>query len=199
MSRPDPPAGPHHSPGRPGPHDPGPGAHDPGPGKHHPGPASITPGPASITPGPARGRPASACRIRSWPRSCPGSLGPTGSSGTGSTSTWPSTRCGGTACRNAVGAICGWIRQIAAYERAPQKYHHTVSRAWVELVAHHVAADPDCAEFDVFANRNPALLNKRLLSRHYRSSTLAAGPARRGWVEPDLLPFPWPGQDTTAG
>jgi len=29
--------------------------------------------------------------------------------------------------------------------------------------------------------RNPALLDKRLLSRHYRSSTLAAGPARRTW------------------
>jgi hypothetical protein len=100
---------------------------------------------------------------------------------------------------DAVGAICGWIRQIAAYERAPQKYHHTVSRAWVELVAHHVAADPDCREFDVFADHNPALLDKRLLSRHYRSSTLAAGPARRGWVEPDLLPFPWRGHDRTAG
>jgi hypothetical protein len=92
---------------------------------------------------------------------------------------------------DAVGAICGWIRQMAAYERAPQKYHHTVSRAWVELVAHHVAADPDCADFDVFANRYPALLDKRMLGRHYRSSTLAAGPARHGWVEPDLLPFPW--------
>jgi hypothetical protein len=100
---------------------------------------------------------------------------------------------------DAVGAICGWIRQIAAYERAPQKYHHTVSRAWVELVAHHVAADPDCREFDVFADHNPALLDKRLLSRHYRSSTLAAGPARQGWVEPDLLPFPWHAQDSTAG
>ena len=100
---------------------------------------------------------------------------------------------------DAVGMICGWIRQIAAYERAPQKYHHTVSRAWVEVVAHHVAEDPDCADFDVFAGRNPALLDKRLLGRHYRSSTLAAGPARSGWVEPDLLPFPWLAQGSTAG
>ena len=100
---------------------------------------------------------------------------------------------------DAIGTICGWIQQIAAYERAPQKYHHTVSRAWVELVAHHVAADPDCADFGVFADRNPALLDKRLLARHYRSSTLAAGPARRGWVEPDLLPFPWFPQGSTAG
>ena len=48
-----------------------------------------------------------------------------------------------------------------------------------------------------FADRHPALLDKRLLTRHYRSSTLAADPARSGWVEPDLLPFPrLPGQDT---
>ena len=93
--------------------------------------------------------------------------------------------------------ICDWIQRIAAYERAPQKYHHTVSRAWVEIVAHHAGADPDCADFGTFADRHPALLDKRLLARHYRSSTLAAAPARSGWVEPDLLPFPWsPGQDT---
>jgi hypothetical protein len=87
--------------------------------------------------------------------------------------------------------ICDWIQRIAAYERAPQKYHHTVSRAWVEIVAHHVDADPDCGDFGTFAARHPALLDKRLLTRHYRSSTLAAAPARRDWVEPDLLPFPW--------
>jgi hypothetical protein len=98
---------------------------------------------------------------------------------------------------DAVGAICDWIRQIATYERAPQKYHHTVSRAWVELVAHHVAADAgakdrhDPADFDEFARRHPALLDKRLLGRHYRSTTLASERARRGWAEPDLLPFPW--------
>jgi hypothetical protein len=81
--------------------------------------------------------------------------------------------------------------ELAAIFRAPQKYHHTVSRAWVEIVAHHVGADPDCADFDLFAGRNPALLDKRLLTRHYRSATLASGLARDGWVEPDLLPFPW--------
>ena len=101
----------------------------------------------------------------------------------------------------ATGKICTWIRQIAAYERAPQKYHHTVSRAWVEIVAHHVSTDPDDpdgADFDLFAERNPALLDKRLLSRHYRSATLASGPARHGWVEPDLLPFPWSAQGTAG-
>jgi hypothetical protein len=103
----------------------------------------------------------------------------------------------------ATGRVCDWIRHVAAYQHAPQKYHHTVSRAWMELVAHHVAEDglgeipagaqPSSrnADFDAFAGRHPALLDKRLLSRHYRSATLASAPARRRWVEPDLLPFPW--------
>jgi hypothetical protein len=99
---------------------------------------------------------------------------------------------------DATGKICSWIRNITAYERAPQKYHHTVSRAWVEMVAHHVETSPECPDFDTFAWRNPALLDKRLLSRHYRSATLAAEPARRGWVEPDLLPFPWSAQGSPA-
>lgn len=100
---------------------------------------------------------------------------------------------------DAIGKICGWIRHLAAYQRAPQKYHHTVSRAWVELVAHHVAENPDCADFGAFADANPELLDKRLLGGHYRSSTLAAAMSRRSWVEPDLVPFPSSIQDSTDG
>ena len=85
--------------------------------------------------------------------------------------------------------VCAWIQQLTAYHRAPQKYHHTVSRAWMEIVAQHVAADPGCTDFALVAGRYPALLDKRLLTRHYRSATLASALARRDWVEPDLLPF----------
>jgi hypothetical protein len=103
----------------------------------------------------------------------------------------------------AVDKVCAWIRAIAAAEGAQRKYHHTVSRAWVELVAQHDLADagaedrddPDDRDdfdaFDAFVRRHPALLDKRLLSRHYRSTTLASERARRGWAEPDLVPFPW--------
>jgi hypothetical protein len=83
------------------------------------------------------------------------------------------------------------IRRTARYAGAPQKYHETTSLAWVGLVAHHVAERPDIATFDAFVARFPRLLDKRLLAAHYRSSTLAADHARRGWVEPDLAPFPW--------
>ncbi len=129
-----------------------------------------------------------------WPGFCLGSPVPAGSSGTGSTSTLAFVAVRRYGMPEATARICDWIQHIAACERAPQKYHHTVSQAWVEIVAHHVDANPHCADFDTFARRNPVLLDKRLLSRHYRSSTLAADPARHGWVEPDLAPFPWPAQ-----
>jgi hypothetical protein len=92
---------------------------------------------------------------------------------------------------SAVDKVSGWIQQIAVYEQHPQKYHHTVSRAWVEMIAHHIEADPGCVDFDRFARRHPALLDKRLLARHYRSATLASRDARNGWIEPDVSPFPW--------
>ncbi|HEY1484833.1 MAG TPA: hypothetical protein VGF84_01945 [Micromonosporaceae bacterium] len=82
------------------------------------------------------------------------------------------------------------IQQTALYAGAPQKYHVTISRAWVELVAHHALAAGSPVTFDEFAARFPALLDKRLVARHYRSTTLASDDARRAWVEPDLIPLP---------
>jgi len=85
--------------------------------------------------------------------------------------------------------ISGWIRHLTAH--APQKYHATITRAWTEIVGHHVAADPSVTDFDVFAERNRALLDKRLLARHYTAALLASPQARAGWVEPDAAAFPW--------
>jgi hypothetical protein len=106
----------------------------------------------------------------------------------------------------AAGTVARWIQQIAAYQRAPQKYNTTVTRAWTEIVAHHVAAGPPGppgppgapgqlgppgTDFTSFALRNPDLLDKRLLARHYSARLLASPAARTGWVEPDLAGFPW--------
>jgi hypothetical protein len=86
--------------------------------------------------------------------------------------------------------ISDWIRQLTGH--APQKFNATVTRAWTEIVGHHVDADPSIADFGTFADRHPALLDKRLLTRHYSATTLASPEARTGWVQPDLAPFPWP-------
>jgi hypothetical protein len=83
------------------------------------------------------------------------------------------------------------IRRVAEYAGRPQKYNATVTRAWIELVGHHVTAEPETGDFNAFVGRHPALLDKRLLSTFYRSATLASDSARRGWVEPDRAPFPW--------
>ena len=106
--------------------------------------------------------------------------------------------------------IGSWIRQLAAYERAPQKYNATVTRAWTEIVGHHVAADlagprtappatprpqpgqaPPGRTSRTLPPAHPVLLDKRLLTRHYSPAVLASAPARTGWVEPDRIPFPW--------
>lgn len=91
----------------------------------------------------------------------------------------------------AADAVAGWIRHIAVYQRRPQKFHATVTRAWVEIVAHHMAAAPAGQDFAAFADWYPPLLDKRLLTRHYTSGVLASPAAKAGWVEPDLVPFPW--------
>ena len=99
----------------------------------------------------------------------------------------------------AAGVVSGWIRQLAAYQRAPQKFNATVTRAWTEIVAHHMAAAPPPADFASFADRYPALLDKRLLTKHYTARTLASPAARKGWAEPDLLPFPMARPSDGAG
>jgi hypothetical protein len=102
--------------------------------------------------------------------------------------TWLAVRrCGVPA---AVVLVSDGIQCTARYAGAPQKYHATVSRAWVELVGHH-ATESGESDFTAFAAHHPALLDKRLLTRFYRPATLASRQAKTGWVEPDIAPLPW--------
>jgi hypothetical protein len=101
--------------------------------------------------------------------------------------TWLAVRrCGTTA---AVELIGDGIQRTARYAGVPQKYNATVSRAWVELTAYHMAEAP-AESFDKLLERNPGLLDKRLLTRFYYSRTLASPAARQAWIEPDLHAFP---------
>jgi uncharacterized protein YfdQ (DUF2303 family) len=102
--------------------------------------------------------------------------------------TWLAVRCCGASL--AVSIVSEGIQRTARYAGVPQKYNATVSRAWVELVGHH-AGQPGGGSFESFVRQNAVLLDKKLLTRFYRPSTLASDQARTGWVEPDLAPFPW--------
>ncbi|MFD4659040.1 hypothetical protein ACFWP2_25805 [Kitasatospora sp. NPDC058444] len=102
--------------------------------------------------------------------------------------TWLAVRRhGATAALDLIGE---GILRTATKAGAPQKFHVTMTRAWVELVALHAHDDATDTDFERFAARHPDLLDKDLLSRHYRPQTLASEQARTAWVEPDLAPFP---------
>jgi hypothetical protein len=106
--------------------------------------------------------------------------------------TWLAVRRHGVV--TAIEIVSDGIQRTARYADAPQKYHVTISRAWVELIGHHAAETPQ-ESFADFADHHPALLDKRLLARFYSSATLASPRAKHGWVPPDRAPFPWQGSD----
>ncbi len=103
--------------------------------------------------------------------------------------TWLAVRRYGPA--SAITLVSEGIQQTARYAGAPQKYHATVSRAWVELVGHH-AVQPSPARTSPASS---AAIQPCSTSACWPGSTgrptLASQQARSGWVEPDLAPFPW--------
>lgn len=81
------------------------------------------------------------------------------------------------------------IRHVAAGHGQPDRYHHTITLAWLHLVAVHVRRSR-VSTFDEFIAENQQLLTRDLLSHHFSPGTLGASRARKGWVEPDLLALP---------
>lgn len=81
------------------------------------------------------------------------------------------------------------IRKVAAAHGAPDKFHATVTAAWVRCVAVHRQRWP-ARSFDEFIERNHALLDATLLERHFSRSLLFSDKARSAVVEPDLRPLP---------
>jgi hypothetical protein len=85
-----------------------------------------------------------------------------------------------------------WIRQIAASHEEPTATTGRSRPPGPRIVAHHVRLAPAIADFDAFAARFPALLDKTLLARHYSPAALASRSARSTWITPDLTPIPSP-------
>ena len=81
------------------------------------------------------------------------------------------------------------VRHIAQLHGMPDRYHETITRSWVHVVALHRALAPSDS-FDAFIAANPGLLTTDLLSRHYSEPLLKSGAARTQWAEPDLRALP---------
>ena len=107
------------------------------------------------------------------------------------------------------------LRRFAASKGAHQKYHETITQAWMLLVADALDQDlqaagertlsaeagpeaspgdsrtnPAADGFDAFAAAHPELLDAHALDRFYSSQLLGSPAARTEFVTPDLSPLP---------
>jgi hypothetical protein len=82
------------------------------------------------------------------------------------------------------------IRRFANHHGATQKYHHTLTLAWIRLVAAALVETPEGCTFEQFITAQPQLKDTNLLAKYYSKELLQTATAREAWVEPDLQPLP---------
>lgn len=81
------------------------------------------------------------------------------------------------------------IRHVARLHGAGSKYHETITRAWLHFVAVHMqrwGAD----SFEEFLERNPGLVDSKLMQHFYSRELIRSDSARASWTIPDLRPLP---------
>ena len=80
------------------------------------------------------------------------------------------------------------LSRFAAAKGKADKFHYTMTRAWLELI---LDARRHCpgARPSVLLERCPALTDASALSRFYSPAVLASAEARAGWVPPDRRPL----------
>ncbi|HEY6945029.1 MAG TPA: hypothetical protein VI431_07795 [Candidatus Acidoferrum sp.] len=82
------------------------------------------------------------------------------------------------------------ILRFANHHGATQKYHRTLTLAWMRLVAVALVETPESHDFTQFLAEHSELGDKDLLKKYYSPELLQTSGAREGWVEPDLQPLP---------
>ena len=82
------------------------------------------------------------------------------------------------------------IRKFAGVHGATSKYHHTLTLAWMRLVAAAIRDDPRIDNFDRFSGAHPELFDPAAPAMFYSPGLLQSEAARSGWVEPDLRALP---------
>ena len=80
------------------------------------------------------------------------------------------------------------IRRYATHHGKSDKYHETVTVAWLSLLADAADRTP-AASFDELLAACPELLDKNTLHRHYSPELLAFEKARAQFVPPDRKPL----------
>ncbi|TME85649.1 MAG: hypothetical protein E6I47_00860 [Chloroflexi bacterium] len=89
----------------------------------------------------------------------------------------------------ALEAVTAAIRQFAAGHGHGDRYHETMTRFWLLVVATGISRHPTLA-FDELLAVAPHLLDKNLPYRHWSRERMGSEDARQRWVEPDLRLMP---------
>ncbi len=80
------------------------------------------------------------------------------------------------------------LRAFAAAAGAPDKFHETVTWAFLLLVLDRMGRGGDSTDgWETFIAANPDLLDRRVLETWYRPETLSSPVARRHFVMPDRV------------
>ena len=87
-------------------------------------------------------------------------------------------------------SMAAGVRRFANHHGATQKYHHTLTLAWMRLVAAALVETPEGHDFAKFLAEHAELGDKDLLKKYYSADLLQTNTAREDWVEPDLQPLP---------
>ena len=80
------------------------------------------------------------------------------------------------------------LLHFATLKGHPEKFHVTLTRAWLDLIDVVRRAHGGAAPMEIITAW-PALLDTKLLDRFYSPGVLETEAARTSWVEPDLAPL----------
>jgi hypothetical protein len=73
---------------------------------------------------------------------------------------------------------------------AADKYHDTLTRAWVMAVRHFMEKTGSVESADELMDHNPQMLDSKIMLTHYSAELLFSGEARQRFVQPDIQAIP---------
>ena len=81
------------------------------------------------------------------------------------------------------------IQRFAAAKGAHTKFHHTLTRAWLDLIDLARRQHPDVRSPQALIAACPLLGDSRAVGRFYSADLLGSDAARGAWIEPDRAPL----------
>jgi hypothetical protein len=87
------------------------------------------------------------------------------------------------------GALLAFLAHLGV---GPEKYHETLTRAWILAVDHFMNQAAACSSSTDLLRGNPQLLDSKIMLTHYSAEVLFSPAARQAFVEPNIQSIPPP-------